>query len=492
MADFPKNSEEPNVFLRLISKKKKTEVEELFSDIREESRLFEEFLKLHGEKINYIKTILPEWSEGNISRIEVIIDKVLDYNKRLWALINQIFQIEKKERALFYFILKEKMNQLDKKYAVYRRQKDLLDKRKYQQYSKELDPYFEQLFDFLKSLSKLILRQTTLLNSWGKGATGRIVKDLNDRKFFYHLLVDETSLDRKIKQHLALIIRTINQALGYEKRFGLQTKQIETERGQREIITSGVIFHEIKDPQSMTFQKFFDLYREVVPRDEREPKEDIQSYIHYLELKRLIPENATRNHLMVGIVKGRIVAISFFGTYLAQDKSGKKILFGVAWWEVIAKEYRGKRITNQLDKFRTILLQQDVKSFGVDILDAMFTEVDDPKKMTEEQIKERTEESGDPYILVNSFRSLGFYKMNLDYIQPSLGGGKPVDYCMLMIKPFKPEWLQKKGIPLDEMRLLWWFMVRYGFDRKPEKDPTYWKVLENMKKSQINGLLKFE
>src|SRR3989338_9204039 len=283
-------------FSRFLAKEKKTEVEELFSDIQEESQLFEEFLRMHGEKINYIKTILPEWNEGNVQRIELIVDKILDLNKRLWTLINQIFQIEKKERALFYFILKEKMNQLDKKHAVYRQQKDLLDKRKYLQYSKELDPYFGQLFDFLKSLSKLILRQTTTLKGWGRGAAGRLVKDLNDRRFFYHLLVDETSLDRKIKQHLTLIIRTINQFLGYEKRFGLQTKQIETGRRKREIVTSGIIFHEIRDPNSLSFEKFFEIYREIVKPDEREPKADVQRYIGYTHLKGLMKNNATWNN----------------------------------------------------------------------------------------------------------------------------------------------------------------------------------------------------
>ena len=82
--------------------------------------------------------------------------------------------------------------------------------------------------------------------------------------------------------------------------------------------------------------------------------------------------------------------------------------------------------------------------------------------------------------------------MKFDYIQPALGGGDPVEDITLMIKPFKNVWLQKQGIPLDEMKLLWWFMVRYGFDRTPEKDKTYWRVLESIEKSHIDGLVRFE
>ena len=112
--------------------------------------------------------------------------------------------------------------------------------------------------------------------------------------------------------------------------------------------------------------------------------------------------------------------------------------------------------------------------------------------MEKEKIEEYTRRGDDPYVLEKFTRGQGFYELNFDYIQPSLGGGKPVEYCMLMIKPFKDEWLQKKGILLDEMKLLWWFMVRYGFDRKPEKDKTYWKVLENIERTQVNGFIKFE
>ena len=150
-------------------------------------------------------------------------------------------------------------------------------------------------------------------------------------------------------------------------------------------------------------------------------------------------------------------------------------------------------------RHREQILQQDAQYFGVNALDAVFTEIDAPKKMKNEKIEEYTKRGDDPYVLEKFTRGQGFYEMRFDYIQPALGGGVPVEDIMLMIKPFKKEWLQKQGIPLDEMKLIWWFMVRYGFDRKkggvypsPEKDPIYWKVLENIEKNQINGLIKFE
>lgn len=481
-----------SIFSRLLAKKKKSEVEELFSEIQEESKLFEEFLQLHENKINAVKKIVPQWEEGNIDSIELVIKEIQLLNNKLWYLTNQILNIEKKEKSLFYFIIKEKMNQLDKRFAVYKQQKYLLDKKKFSDYSKELEPYFEQLFGFLKSLSKLILLQINTIKGWGKSAPARLAKDIIERRFFYHLLKDEAELDRKIKQHLILIIRTVNQFLGYQKRFGLRTKTIMTERGPREIITKGVIFHELKDPRSINFEKFYGLYTTTFPRDEREPKEALRTYISHLHLKMLIRGNATRNHLVEGIVKGEVIAVSFFSTYLAQDKKGRKIFFGVTWWEIVHKDYRGKRVPSQLERYRTKLMQADANSFGVAALDAIFIEVEDPRKMSPEQIKESMEEGINPNERVRFWQRSGFYKMKFDYMQPALGGGKLLDYLMLMIRPFNKDWIKKQGIPVKDMMLIFWYFVRYGFDRVPERDKTYVLNISNMLKSQVNGLVKFE
>ena len=179
------------IFSRLVSKKKKDEVEELFSDIEEESKLFEEFLRLHEGKINNVKKIIPQWKEGKIGAIESDIQALLPMNGRLWYLANEILKISKKERALFYFILKEKMNQTFPQ-LIFKRRKAILNRKNYKKYAEALEPYFEQLFDFLKSLSRVILLQIKTLKK--KETPGKIAKDLIEKLFFYNLLVDETML----------------------------------------------------------------------------------------------------------------------------------------------------------------------------------------------------------------------------------------------------------------------------------------------------------
>ena len=479
-------------FSRVVSKEKKSEVEELFSEIKEESKLFEEFLRLHEEKIENVKRIIPQWEQGYVEDIDLVINEILVLNGKLWTLLNKILGISTKEKGLFYYILKEKMNQLDRRFAVYKQQKDLLDKRKYAEYAENLEPYFEQLFDFLKSLSKLILLQINTIKGWGKSASARLAKDLIEKKFFYHLLADEASLDRKIKQHLILIIRTINQFLGYEKRFGLKTKQIETEKGPRVIVTSGVVFYEIRDVNSINFEKFYKLYVESFVRDEREPKEDLKGFLKYTQLKLNIKDNAFRTHLGVGVVNGEVIAITFFETYLALNKkNNKKFFFGVGWWDIVSKDYRGKRVAALLDNFRLKIMRQDAKSFKVNDLDAIFGEVDNPKKMSQEQIKEQMANGIDPVERIKFQESLGFREMNFDYIQPALGGGKPVDYLMLVIRPFREDWIKNQSVLLDDMKLIFWYFVKYGFYRVPERDTIYWKNLKNLEKSKVNGYIKF-
>ena len=91
------------LFSRLISKKKKTEVEELFSDIKQESKLFEEFLEKHEEKINIVKGIMKEWNKGLIPHIELDINKLLEINQTLLRIIGQILRLERKDYEGSFF-----------------------------------------------------------------------------------------------------------------------------------------------------------------------------------------------------------------------------------------------------------------------------------------------------------------------------------------------------------------------------------------------------
>ena len=205
-----------------------------------------------------------------------------------------------------------------------------------------------------------------------------------------------------------------------------------------------------------------------------------------------IKENATRTHLCVGIANGEVIAYSFFGTYHAFDpKTKRKFFFGVNWWDETAKEYRGKRVMDSLNNFRAKIMLQDAKSFGVKGLDAIFIEVEDPYKL-KVQKGELTEAEMNVLVQrIKFWQRQGFYQMKFDYVQPALKG-KPLEYLMLMVKTFRKEWIKKQGISVNDMKLIFWFYVKYGFDRAPQKDPNYWKNLDNMGKAQVKGYIKFE
>lgn len=470
-------------------------VDQLFSEleieIKEETELFRGFLWWQEKKIESIKKIVPAWEKGDMETIEKSVKEISARNQRLWSITNEILRIDQKEEQLFHFILREKLLQADSRHLVWKNREDILNKKRYEQYAKSLEPYFEQLFDLIRSLLRLLYLQITTIKKWGKSAAWRLERDLAERKFFCQLLVDEASITRKIKQHIVLIIRTVNQLLGYRKQFGIREKTIQTEKGPRKIISWGIIWHEVKDIKSINFEKFYQLYIETFPEDEQEYKKDLKRYINYLALKLNIKEGATRTHLCVGIANGEVIAYSFFGTYFAFDpKTKRKFFFGVNWWDETAKEYRGKRVMDSLNNFRTKIMLQDAKQFGVKGLDAIFIEVEDPHKLKEQKGELPEAEMNVLVQRIKFWQRQGFFQMKFDYIQPALKG-KPIDYLMLMIRSSKKEWIKKQGIPLNDMKLIFWFYVRYGFDRVPQRDSNYWQNLKNMDKSQIRGYIKF-
>ena len=208
-------------FLAIISKEKKSEIEELFSDTSIESGMVEEFLRRDGEKISLVKSIVNDWvAKKPHKEIFEKIKQMLELNNVLRRLILAMLNMELKEKKLFYFIIKEKMHQLDRRFAVYKRQKDLLDEKKYEEYEKELKPNFEQLFDALMTLARLLYLQTVQINKHIRTDPDLLAKDLVERHYLFRLIMDEADLDRRIRKNTISIVRIVNEFLGYEKNKG--------------------------------------------------------------------------------------------------------------------------------------------------------------------------------------------------------------------------------------------------------------------------------
>ena len=264
-------------FLAIISKEKKSEIEELFSDTSIESGMVEEFLRRDGEKISLVKSIINDWvAKKPHAGIFDKIKQMLELNKALRKLILAMLNMDLKEKRLFYFIIKEKMHQLDRRFAVYKRQKDLLDEKKYEEYEKELKPNFEQLFDALMTLARLLYLQTVQINKHIRTDPDLLAKDLVERHYLFRLIMDEADLDRRIRKNTISIVRIVNEFLGYEKRDSIRTEK----RGEREVITGGITFEEINDRRSINFERFYLPYKDSFVPDEREPKSDSREIRH--------------------------------------------------------------------------------------------------------------------------------------------------------------------------------------------------------------------
>lgn len=466
------------LFSRLVSKRKKTEVEELFSDIQEESKLFEEFLDKHEEKISFIKEVTPNWDKGNISYISTIIRDIFLFNKELKRLTERILELEKNDEKLFLFIIKEKLNQIEYPSRIFRPHKSVIDRKKAAMWVKELKPIFDKLFDFLGSLSRLISLQTETIKGWGSSGPARLAKDLLEKEFFYQLLVNEAHLDRMIKHHLQIIIRGINSFLGYEKVY---------RRPRKERITKGVVFHDIRDVKSLTFKQFYVLYNKSFREEQQDPESFFKKFLRYQELKVDIKEGATRTHLVVGTAEGKIVALTYFSVNFVKERN---ICFGVGWYRVVAEEHRRMGISNALHEYRLGKMRSDAKRFGVKDVDAIFSEVNDPKKMQSQGIKSEPTDL-DPYENMKIMQKMGFFKMNYQHIQPPIDADAPVTYSIMMIQPFNPQWIARRGIPLQDMEKIWYYYVKYGYESNPKIWGIYQQVLKNIRESQINGYVTF-
>ncbi|MBI2655421.1 hypothetical protein HYX06_03290 [Candidatus Woesearchaeota archaeon] len=473
----------------LISAEKKPEVEELFSEIKEESGLFEEFLAIHQRKIGIAKKIIQDWKNGNLDAINRSVEEIYSINRRLWYLINKIISISKKEQSLFYFIIKERMNSLDRKDGAYTRQSDILRKNKYKSYYKKLEPFFKQLFGFLKSLSKVILEQIKVIKKEYR-RNQLIVKDLIEKKFFYQLLMDEISLDRKIKQNTVFIIRIINDMLGYEQKTWQAVRTVKGKEGNKDVISKGLVFYEIKDIDSINFDRFYELYEQSFPRIEAESKTILKSFFKYSEVKASIRWGVYRTHLIVGVFGGEIVAFTYFNTVFAKERN---IFYAHGWYTAIDKKIRGRGILNKLLDMRAVAMRRDANEFGFDNIDALFIDVNDPRKMNKMELEEcRKKYKEDPKKNFLVWRALGFFPVKFEHIAPSTGGDKkPVHYQIFMIKPLKSEWLAKGGIPLEDMKSIIYYEVKWLYDQPLTGNKVYSQLLKNVENAQVNGLVKF-
>lgn len=470
------------IFSKLIAKEKKSETEMLFSAIRAESDLIEKFNSLYEEKVNDVKKILPDWQKGDIDSMRIALDELLLINDELERLLARILSISGRERALFYFILKQKFNQMEEGQTALDYGPMIAN---YREHLKRIHPYFSQLFDGLQSLQRLIEVQNKELSK--KGREGIIAKELIEKGYLYELLADELKIERKIKINVILIIREINEILGYPKPHGLQVNQVDID-GQVREVAKGIVFEEIRDAKSINFEKFYRLYAKSFVSDEIDDRDELEEFINYASLRIDIQTGNIREHLIVGIAKNEVIAFSYFSTIYARRMG---ICFGHGWWTVIAERYRSMGIAPRLYELREAKMRRDVRLLGAGNLDAIFIDINDPAKMTSSELKTEKKLKRNPYRTMAFMKAQGFVPLRFSHKTPALRKRKGVYYETFMVKPFNPEWIRIGGIPLVQMRSIYWYDYKHAYREKPDTDPTFREVIIDMEKSAVDGIVKF-
>ncbi len=184
---------------------------------------------------------------------------------------------------------------------------------------------------------------------------------------------------------------------------------------------------ELTSPSAPAFKALYALYKSIFPMaDEREPPE---AFSEILEINRAL---STQEHFgpyreIVAIVRlwegGPIIGGHIFGVTTSPDHFASGIPASVqAIYTFMHKDYRG---LVPIEAFAKYCQRAAVETFpvpGITLrLPVIFFEVNNPLKMTPEEISMDTCRSGlDPHRRYNFWLRSGFRPLDFPYVQPRL------------------------------------------------------------------------
>ena len=296
----------------------------------------------------------------------------------------------------------------------------------------------------IRSLYTLILKQQIVLNTLAK----KQKISSQDRELIIILEIENS--EKNIEQNILSLL-----TLAHKRAKEVET-QLKSKKAQEpaELRITDVSFREILD-QHMGFTGFYDLYKKTFPADERESSKVLQEYLNVRYTNNAVD--------MTTYCIGAFVKEQFAGGIYFIFIQHNKLCYGMTWWTLVPLEFRGKlqghlgsssnSIAEMLVKQSEEKLKQCAQSRGLQ-LSGVFAEINDPSKMTQEQIKD---EVMNPHFRINFWNKVGYKPCFKDYVQLlKYDHDKPVEeqvvatYCNLFVKPTSLRW--KLYLPKEDLR----------------------------------------
>ena len=487
-------------FLKKLGEDK--EFLEIIKDLKVAWDLLNKFFEIHREKIKEIQESIKFWhgkSDKDIKKSIEYIKNIPNLNKVLNSILKQIIHsLKDADKLLFDSII----------------EKNIQNQEELRNYIKK---YLNQIKENFKNLRGLYKHQNKYLES---KSPGQIENELRNYSLLYRFFSDEAELDKRLKIYIKNLVLVI------------QIKLKSFERRQRDIKTKqafGLRVEAIIHPNHSDLNYFYKNFMEVY-FPEPDEYDELKVYREAAEMrynKRYFGNYAF--HLLMLKSGPEIVGGAM------RDFSGdtnKKNCFGVIWFIAIKEEYRSVGFRMLMGYINKLMLHdqemggyarrvglflevEDINTVPLDVIKGYrkvmpiynkrllknnFTKEEigymlslKPKKIPLKYISRITVDIVKNYLDIREeiYRIAGFRRIYINYVQPALGkGAEPVYYLKLYLLPMVEEWKQNKKIPrADFLEIFPYFYWCFSTGVQPEKDPSYLKMLDEIKKKDSIELI---
>ncbi|MBU0628194.1 MAG: GNAT family N-acetyltransferase [Nanoarchaeota archaeon] len=416
--------------------------------------LLEQLMDAHTKKIEDVKVILRLWDSKRFSagKATQLFSRIKSHNK---LLLEKISSLEKNDLQDEEF-LKEIL-------GVYYQLRKSPPQKRYQEILATIQSFLQSFRNDLKSLKLILIQQDKYLK---KINFAHLVSDLTKHTTLFHLFHDESLIAIRLKRTFFSIIVEFKRLPRYRKQRFHQRYSI------REIVPPV--------PNEL-LQKVYDG-----PYTTLFPDEDERSDIDKLTRSLSQRYQGRIYHFFVLMCGNEPVGAIMFD-YMTSDYKirEKRVSFGALWYIFVLEEHRKKGVPLIHKKLVETLYKDSLVRNEWPA--GIFAEVNDPYKMTDEEIKTDIKSSFHPIWRQKFFRNNGYLVCDFDYSQPAEEEGSDlVEYLDLLLLPFQPS--LKKKVPNEMMisMLSVFFKVEYFMDRLRCNQDLFEKIKQDiLSKSRV-------
>jgi hypothetical protein len=435
----------------LFTKDERNVVEELEEDAQKDIKLLKQILDLHAEKLAKVKELIDVWETGrNTEIIDSFMAEIKNTNKKLLRLIEKILKLETREESIIKLLLARnaEVTGLEAQQHIER----LIEK---------MDEHLRYFKDILINLKFLIEKQNDYIKRHWSGA---IVKDIKEHLAFYIMLVDETTIEERLKKFVVMV--------EHETRYLLNLVEKKSE---------GIVsFEEVFSPYSPDFIKLYnEIYIKAFP--------DSGELLSLKDFKDSIRNRYKRKskdvyHILILKIGPTPVGAAMFSTYPINNL----VCAGAIYYFFLEKDLseddlkRKGLLSKQLFTSMLQLLKRDLQKLGYKELSIIVAEFDNPERKTEFKFKRRKDKTGIKrykYVLernIRLMRFVGFRKADFMYIVSDLEDpSKDVTYFDFYVFPLREKWKTSKRMHSSEFLPILKLFVEEGYELLEERPELY-------------------